>query len=221
MSGSTNWNALRALGRTALLVACVLGLNVAAANAQQEQAAPTTPAYVPPKEASKEESSWVKLCTKEAQKVCMVRYEGLEPKTGKTLISAAVRIVEGQAKPTLLVNVPLSYSLVIPAGAQIKIDEGEPIQVQYSICIPVSCQIQLDLSKDVLEKLRKGSKMFVAAMNSQGKTMAFPIPLNGFSKTSDGPPADNVAYQMAREQMLKAARQRQKELAKDAAAAQP
>lgn len=225
MSGSMDWNALRGLGRTALLVPFALSLGVAAATAQQEQVVPKSPAYAPPQESSKEESSWIKICTKEdkadAKQVCLVRYEGLEPKTGRVLISAAVRSIEGEPKQTLLVNVPLSYSLVMPTGAQIKIDEGEPIQMQYSVCIPASCQIEMDVSKEVLGQLRKGSKMYVAAMNTQGKTMAFPIPLNGFSKTSDGPPVDNVAYQMARQQMLEAAHQRQKELAKDAAATQP
>lgn len=226
MSGSTiAWSVLYGLGRPALLAACALGLGIATTAAQQGQEIPKAPAYTPPKAGAKEESSWVKLCTKEdkvdAKQVCLVRYEGLEPKTGQVQIAAAVRSVEGEPKQHLLVNVPLSYSLVMPTGVQIKIDDGEPVQLQYSVCLPTSCQVQMDLPKKMVEALRKGTKMFVAAMNTQGKTMAFPIPLNGFGKTVDGPPVDNVAYQMAREQMLEAARERQKQLAKDAAAAPP
>jgi invasion protein IalB len=74
---------------------------------------------------------------------------------------------------------------VVPAGVQIKIDEGEPIQLQYGVCFPTSCQVQMDLSKEVFDKMRKGKQMVVATLNVQQKTMAFPVQLNGFSKTFD------------------------------------
>jgi len=111
---------------------------------------------------------------------------------------------------------------VVPTGAQIKIDDGKPIQLQYSVCLPTNCQVQQVLSKEMAEQMRKGKgkQMFVAAMNVQQKTMAFPIPLKGFSRTFDGAPVNNAAYQEARNQMLQAARQHQLELAKQAAEAQ-
>jgi invasion protein IalB len=207
--------ALRQLGRPVLLAGCALGLGMFAASAQQAQEVPKSSAYTPPKEASKAESSWVKICTKGDQpgspQVCLVRHEGLEPKTGQILIAAAVRTVDGDPVQRLVISVPTAYSLVIPTGTQIKIDDGEPAQLQYSVCMKTSCQVEMQLSPEMLEKMRKGNKLFVAAMNTQGKTMAFPIPLTGFGKTMDGPPVDNVAYQAARMQMIEAARQRQKQ----------
>ena len=111
---------------------------------------------------------------------------------------------------------------MVPTGAQIKIDDGKPIQLQYSVCLPTNCQVQQVLSKEMAEQMRKGKgkQMFVAAMNVQQKTMAFPIPLKGFSRTFDGAPVNNAAYQEARNQMLQASRQHQLELAKQAAEAQ-
>ncbi len=170
-----------------------------------------------------DETSWVKLCTKDERtgnkEVCLIKHEGLEPKTGAILVAAAVRSTEGDDKHYLLVNVPTSYSLVMPAGVQIKVDEGEPIQLQYSVCLPTNCQVQMEVSKEMLDKMRKGKQMFIAAMNAQQKTMAFPVPLKGFARISDGPPVNNAAYQESRNQMLQAARQRQSELAKEAAQA--
>jgi invasion protein IalB len=207
--------ALRRMGLPALLAGCALGLGVVAAAAQQAQEVPKSSTYVPPKEATKEESSWVKICTKGddavAKQVCLVRHEGLEPKTGQIMIAAAVRFVEGDPKHLLLINLPTAYSLVIPTGVQIKVDDGEPVPLQYTVCLKTSCQVELELSKDLLAKMRKGNKLLVAAMNTQGKTMAFPIPLTGFGKTADGQPVDNVAYQAARMQMIEAARERQKQ----------
>jgi invasion protein IalB len=216
------WSALRQAGRSALLAACGLGFGITLAIAQQVQEVPKTPAGSAAMPG--EETSWVKICTKDDQpgnkQICLVKHEGLEPKTGAILIAAAVRTIVGEDKRHLVVNVPTAYTLVMPTGVQIKIDGGEPIQLQYSVCLPSNCQVQMELSEDMLGKMRTGKQMFVAAMNAQQKTMAFPVPLNGFAKTSDGAPVDNAAYQGARNQMMQASRQHQIELAKEAAEAQ-
>jgi hypothetical protein len=77
----------------------------------------------------------------------------------------------------------------------------------------------MELSKEFVEKMRKGKQMIIAAVTAQQKTMFFPIALTGFSKTSDGAPVDNVAYQGARIEMMRASREHQAELAKQAAEA--
>ena len=223
MSGSMDgWSALRRTGGSVLLAAFALGCGISLAIAQQGQQVPKTPPKSATKTGTGDESSWVRICTKEADKkqVCLVKHEGLEPKTGAVLIVAAVRTVGGEDKQHLLVNIPTAYSLVMPSGVQIKIDEGEPIQLQYSVCLPTNCQVQIELSKEMLDKMRTGKQMVVAAMNAQQKTIAFPISLQGFAKTSDGAPVNNAAYQAARNQMMQASRQRQIELAKEAAEAQ-
>ena len=78
----------------------------------------------------------------------------------------------------------------------------------------------MELSQDMSDKMMTGKQMFVAALNAQQKTMAFPIPLKGFGKASDGAPVDAAAYQEARAQMIQASRQHQLELGKKAAAMQ-
>ena len=72
-----------------MLAACGLGFAMSLAIAQQGEVAKTSP-----KAATGEETSWVKICTKEGKggekQVCLVKHEGLEPKTGAVLIAAAV-----------------------------------------------------------------------------------------------------------------------------------
>ena len=234
-------NTFRTLAGSALIAAFAL-VFPATLSAQEEgqpvpkttvpkaaPAAPAAPAEAPaaaPGAAAggAEDSAWVKLCLKNEQtgnkQVCLVNHEGLEPNTGMVLVAAAVRSIEGDDKQHLLVRLPTAYSLVMPAGVQIKIDDGEPIQLQYAVCFPTSCQVQMELSKEMFEKMRKGKQMVVAAMNMQQKAMAFPVPLNGFSKTFDGPPVDNAQYEAARRAMMEKFRQRQMELANKAAEAQ-
>ena len=232
-SSMDRWNTFRRLAGPAFFAACALALGTTLAVAQETTApkqVPAAPAAAPAAPAAPgagpaaEESAWVKLCLKNEQtankQVCLVNHEGLEPNTGMVLVAAAVRSIEGEDKQHLLVRLPTAYSLVIPAGVQIKIDDGEPISLQYAVCFPTSCQVQMELSKEMFEKMRKGKQMVVAAMNMQQKAMAFPVPLTGFGKTFDGPPVDNAKYEEARRLMMEKFRQRQIELANKAAEAQ-
>lgn len=175
-------------------------------------------------DATAAEDAWVKLCMKNEQtqnkEICLINHEGLEPNTGMVLIAAAVRKVEGEDKLQLLVRVPTAYALVMPAGVQIKIDESQPIQLQYAICFPTSCQVQLELTNELLEQMRKGKQMVVAAMNIQQKTMGFPVPLTGFAKAYEGPPVDSVKYEESRRQLMEMFRKRQADLAAKAAQAE-
>ena len=171
-----------------------------------------------------EGAAWVKLCLKNDEtankQLCVVNHEVLDPNTGMVLVAAEVRSIEGEDKQYLLVRLPTAYSLVIPAGVQIKIDDGEPISLQYAVCFLTSCQVQIELTKDMFEKMRKGKRMVVAAMNMQQKAMAFPVQLTDFAKTLDGPPVDNAKYEEARRQMMEKFRQREIELANKAAKAE-
>ncbi|MGV1014933.1 MAG: invasion associated locus B family protein [Methyloceanibacter sp.] len=193
-----------------------------AAPAAPAAGAPAAPA--PGAGAEIPDDAWVKLCMKNEQtankEICLVNHEGLEPNTGMVLIAAAVRKAEGEEKQQLLVRVPTAYALVIPAGVQLKIDEGQPIQLQYSICFPTSCQVQMEMTPELFDQMRKGQQMIVAAMNIQQKTMGFPVPLSGFAKAYDGPPVDNVKYEESRRQLMEMFRKRQAELAAKAAEAE-
>ena len=135
-------NTFRTLAGSALIAAFALVLGSTMAVAQEGQpvpkttvpkAAPAAPAGAAPARPAplpQQNSAWVKLCLKNEQtggkQVCLVNHEGLEPNTGMVLVAAAVRSIEGDDKQHLLVRLPTAYSLVMPAGVQIKIDEGEP-----------------------------------------------------------------------------------------------
>jgi invasion protein IalB len=229
-------NAFHQMGSWNLLVLAFSLLTSLAVAKEGQQVPKTTPAATTPGAlpagppaagvgaAQGKGSAWVKLCSKNEQtgnkQLCLVKYEELDPNTGLRQIIVAARSGEGEDKQTLLLGVTTAYTLIMPAGVQIKIDDGEPISLQYDLCFPTSCQGELELTKDMLEKMRKGKLMVVAAMNMQQKAMAFPVPLTGFSKTFDGPPVDNAKYEEARRLMMEKFRQRQIELANKAAEAQ-
>jgi invasion protein IalB len=211
------WTALRRSGLLVSLAALVWGCGPTLAIAQQAQQ-PSNPPLKLPSEAGKAQgdySAWVKLCTKTEKtgnkQVCVVKYEALDPKTGDVLVAAAVRTTEGEDKKDLLIDVPTSFSLVMPAGIRIKIDKEEPISLQYAVCLPTSCQVHTELTKQLLERMRNGEKMLVAAINVQQKPVTFLVRLNGFAKTSDGAPVDTARYQETRHRMMEFAKKAAKE----------
>jgi invasion protein IalB len=59
----------------------------------------------------------------------------------------AMRSAEGEDRHAPVVGLTTAYSLVIPAGVQIKIDDSEPISLQYVCCFATSCQAQTELTK--------------------------------------------------------------------------
>ena len=67
------------------------------AGAQQVQEVPKMPQQ--PAKRTGEETAWVKVCTTDEKtgnkQVCLVKHEGLDPKTGAILIAAAVRTIGG------------------------------------------------------------------------------------------------------------------------------
>jgi invasion protein IalB len=191
------------------LAAFVLGFGATLAIGQQDQDVPKTPPKPMTKTGSVQRniSAWVKICSTENKQVCLLKYEGLDPKTGDVLVAAAVRTVEGQDKQDLIVTVPIAYSLDMPPGIRIKIDEDEPISLQYVTCTPKSCQAQVELTHQVLDSMRKGNQMLVAAINMQQKPLTFRILLNGFAITSDGAAVDEVKYRETRARAMESAKQ--------------
>ena len=242
MIGRHRWNSLRrgaarrmlCGGATALALALAAPLAMAQQEGQAQPkstqpksaptgAAPAAGAQAPAGAAGQAaaQDAWVKLCMKNEQtqnkEICLINHEGLDPNSGMVLITAMVRKVEGEQKQQLIIRLPTAYALVIPAGVQAKIDEDKPIDLQYMICFPAGCQAQTDLTPEVMEAMRKGKQMVVAAVNFQQKTMGFPVPLSGFNKAFDGPAADPVKYEESRKQLMEMFRKRQQELAAKAA----
>jgi invasion protein IalB len=170
------------------------------------------------------DASWVKLCEKSAQtenkEICLTHHERLDGNTGMVLVAAAVRTVEGDDKKQLLVRLPTAIALAIPAGVQIRVDEGEPVALKYTLCYGTSCQAETELTKELYDSLRNGKQLVVAAVNLQKKAIGFPVPLLGLAKAFDGPPIDNAKYQEARKQLMEMIRKRQIELANKAAEAE-
>jgi invasion protein IalB len=216
----SKWGLGLRAGLTALVLALGLGLTLSPAMAQDKKPAP---AKADAKDAKKEEqSAWVKLCEKapnitdpkQELNVCLTHHERLDGNSGRVLVSAAIREVEGQDKKALMVMVPLGMAL--PPGIQVKVDEGEAIKLQYTLCHAAGCTAEAEATPAIIDQMKKGKQVVVAAINLAGKAIGFPVPLVGFDKALDGKPVDNEKYAEARKRLMVAIRERQIEMVKKA-----
>lgn len=203
---------MKGIGARAGLVAFAVAMSAGLASA---------PAIAQDKK--EQQSAWVKLCekapdiTNPEQKldVCLTHHEHIDGRTGQVVVSAAIRQVQGQDKKALMVMVPLGMAL--PPGIQMKIDENKPISMKYTLCHIAGCTAEAEATDEIVNQMKNGKKLVVAAINLAGQAIAFPdVPLGGFTATLEGEPVDNAQYKEARKRLMMSIRERQILAAKEA-----
>ncbi len=149
-----------------------------------------------------------------------------------TVVSAAVRQVEGDAKPDIQVTVPLG--MIIPAGARVsvlsteqseKLKKGEEIDakavkqvdLKFTACLPNGCTAELEAPDDILAQMKTGGALLVRSVYVSGQPFSVPVPLSGFDQAFAGKAIDNETYKKARIEMMTAINARRAEKAKETA----
>lgn len=214
----------------------------AAAAPAKPAAAAAAPAAgaAPEAKAGEGQSSWVKLCdkvtnaskdkdgkeTKTEKNVCATFHDTIDANSGMTVVSAAVREVEGVAKPDIQVTVPLG--MIIPAGARVSVLTGEQaeklkkgeeidakavkqVDLKFTACLPNGCTAEIEAPDDVLAQMKTGSALLVRSVYVSGQPFSVPVPLAGFDKALTGKPVDNETYKKARTEMMSAINARRQE----------
>jgi formylglycine-generating enzyme required for sulfatase activity len=150
--------------------------------------------------------------------ICLTSHERIGGATGRVLVSAAVRQIEGQKKHHFMVMVPLGmlqergirveiYSKNSWEKAQKneRIDEPKARQfsLSYPFCHPAGCTAETEASPKLLGDLKRSGGFVVLAINSSGQAVSFPVPLSGFEKAYLGKPADNKQYTEVRRALMR------------------
>lgn len=214
--------------RVALSAAIVAGaLAFTPAAYAQQPAQPAQPAQPKPAQAKKKpQNTWVKLCQDQQSvnagvitktKICLTHHERLSAANGRVLVSVAIRNIQRQDKEALMVLVPLGVALA--PGLQVIVDDNKPVPLKFSFCHVGGCSAEAEATKEIVANLKKGNQLKVLAINNAGKTIAFPVPLTGFTKAYDGGPVDAKKYHEARKKLMALIQKRHAELAKKAKAA--
>jgi invasion protein IalB len=201
--------------------ALLAGAGASGALAQAKKDPPRDAPKVAAKADPAPQSAWVKVCEQatfkvdnrdESKKVCLTHHERLDANTGMVLVSAAIREIEGQPKPSLIIMLPLGMALL--PGVQAKIDtDADIIKFPFTFCHPAGCSGEMEASPELIAKLKNGKELMVAAINVSGSPLGFPVPMTGFTPALDGPALDSQKYAEARRGLMDVIKRRQAELA--------
>ena len=145
----------------------------------------------PPADAPK----WVKICGTDPnakKEFCLVTQE-LYADTGRFIASAALRQTTGDPKITLVAAVPLG--MLLQPGLRAQVDQGKQYELKYSICFPNACYGDVEVNDELVKAMKAGGQLTITTLNQQGKTIAFPLTLVGFTKVFDGEGVDPAAGQ--------------------------
>lgn len=209
-------------GATRVTGALVAGLfffsmAVHAAGPKKDAPAPATPEPAAADKDAKAQSAWVKVCEiatfktdgkEEKKSVCLTHHERLDANTGMVLVSAAIRTIDGQPAPALVVMLPAGLALI--PGIQVKIDgEKDVLKFPFTLCTAAGCTGEIEAKPEFIAQLRSGKELTVAAMNVAGTALGFPVPLTGFGPALDGAPLDSAKYTEARKGLMDIIKKRQ------------
>ena len=151
----------------------------------------------------------------------------LDGNSGMTVVSAAVRQVEGQDKfyfmimvPTEVVLKPGMRATFVPTDLWDKAVKGEQVdekrlkefRLDYTICHPGGCNAEIEASPELISSLKSSGGFMVTFLHIAGQRAVIPVALGGFDAALSGQPVDNKAYTDARRQLMTQIAQRQREI---------
>lgn len=114
-----------------------------------------------------------------AQDLCEMYQQVSEQETGQTVLEIVVGYPPGENELVALLNLPLGIRL--PPGGQLRIEDLEPIEFPIQICIASGCRADLVLDSDAISAMRSGEEATIVIADPQGRGVALPISLRGFS----------------------------------------
>lgn len=189
------------------------------AAAGKTQAAPVAGQAAPGGDQKAESPKWTKICEtistianenqkdakdqqKKNVKVCMTQVEWFVDIISGDTVGIAVRQVEGNDKQQLIVTMP--PGVVIPAGVQAKIDDKEALKLPYTACHRLACSAEIEATPQIIDQMKKGKQITVAAVGLNLKAAGVQQSLEGFETAYNGQPVDSEKYKEERKKFIAA-----------------
>jgi uncharacterized protein YicC (UPF0701 family) len=97
---------------------------------------------------------------------------------------------------------------------QAVIDNGKPYDIKYGICFPNACYGELKVDQPFITALKGGKQLVIRTLNQQGKGVAFPLSLAGFTNALNGKGLDAAAAKAKQDELNKALQARAEEARK-------
>lgn len=139
---------------------------------------------------------WAKYCMKgqdaNAKEVCFIGKDG-RIESGQTVVAAVIIEPKDEPKKILRVTLPLGMALV--QGTRIVVDANTPQQQPFVACFQNGCMSDYEFTPEMVATMKKGTNLFVQAIQVNGQPVTLPLPLAEFAKAYDGPPTDPKVFE--------------------------
>ena len=124
---------------------------------------------------------WVGRCEAETDtQVCFIEQNLV---TGKENKQRVLGVQIGYYQNNVIGNFILPLGVILQHGVKITVDGFEFSKpVPYTYCNKGGCSASFRLDNKMIEMLKKGNKMQVTAVGSNGKEFSLPVSLNGFTQ---------------------------------------
>jgi len=112
--------------------------------------------------------------------LCQISQTLLDKETDQPMMKIAVGYVPDKDQPVAVITLPLG--IFLPPGIELQIDgKGKVGRLPINTCLPSGCQAGVQLDEDFVARMKQGSQMTVTFGNPQGKGVAAPVSLKGFT----------------------------------------
>ena len=139
---------------------------------------------------------WAKYCMKgqdaNAKEVCFIGKDG-RIESGQTVVAAVIIEPKGEPKKILRVTLPLGMALV--QGTRVVVDANAPAQSPFVACFQNGCRSDYEFTPEMAANMKKGTTLFVQAIQVSGAAVTLPLPLAEFAKAYDGPATDPKVFE--------------------------
>jgi uncharacterized caspase-like protein len=150
---------------------------------------------------------WYKLCIDVPTPNCLTQVDVRDNVTAILIGKFAIRKVAGQAKPQVLVMLPVNSNKSV--GALVKIDDNEPVKLPITTCDQAGCYAEAIVDISFVDKLKAGKQVaYLGIENETGKALSIPLPLEGFAKAFNGPSIPIEKYNEDQKKIAELIRQR-------------
>jgi invasion protein IalB len=151
----------------------------AAAGAEEGAAAPLTRPV-------EKFDDWFKECEMvtdekgEQIEICQISQTLIDKDSDQPMMKIAVGYVPDKDQPVAVITLPLG--IFLPPGIELQIDgKGKVGRLPINTCLPSGCQAGVQLDEEFVGRMKQGNQMTVTFGNPQGKGVAAPVSLKGFT----------------------------------------
>jgi invasion protein IalB len=136
-------------------------------------------------------SHWTKVCQKNPKPLCFTAANGFRA-SGQTAVRLMLVEPEGGAPKFFRITLPLAMQL--PAGTRLAVDNNRSITAPFILCDETGCMADYAGDTALIDQLKSGQRLLIQAVDRNGQTLTFIIPLADFAMAYDGPATDLKAF---------------------------